>query len=142
MISESSIVNTNVHILPGIPTLFTSLLESYKPHLISRGLAKPDDEQIYRIIISTPLAESQVADYLTELQEKVDSRGVKVGSYPRWGKSTNTVTLVGKDSAYLDSLVEEVVREVKGRRVEVEGEDDEMWEMEAKKIDEERLKRK
>ncbi|KAI5806790.1 MoaB/Mog domain-containing protein [Peziza echinospora] len=122
------IVNRNVHILPGIPTLFTQLLNAYKPRLLSRGLAKPDDEQIHRIIISTPLAESQVADYLTELQEKVDGRGVKVGSYPRWGKSTNTITLVGKDLEYLESLVGEVEREVKGRRVQVEGEDDEQQE--------------
>jgi len=45
---------------------------------------------------STPQAESEVATYLTELAGRVEPKGVKVGSYPRWGKNTNTVTLVGR----------------------------------------------
>lgn len=50
---------------------------------------------------------------------------MKVGSYPRWGKRSNTVTLVGRDLAYIESLLPEVLENVKGKRVEVEGEDDE-----------------
>ena len=65
-----------------------------------------------------------MANYLTELSGKVESRGIKVGSYPRWGKSRNTVTLVGKDKEYMESLVEEVEKGVKGNRVQQEGEDD------------------
>jgi hypothetical protein len=42
------------------------------------------------------LPESEVAPYLTELAAVVEPKGVKVGSYPRWGKKNNTVTLVGK----------------------------------------------
>jgi hypothetical protein len=34
------------------------------------------------------------------------------------------VTLVGKDREYMDSLVERVERDVKGKRISVEGEDD------------------
>ena len=70
------------------------------------------------------LQTSEVAGYLTELSSKVDSKGIKVGSYPRWGKSRNTVTLVGKDKEYMESLVDEVAAGVKGRRVMEEGEDD------------------
>lgn len=55
----------------------------------------------------------------------MEPRGVKVGSYPRWGKRSNTVTLVGRDLAYIESLLPEVLENVKGKRVEVEGEDDE-----------------
>jgi hypothetical protein len=47
-------------------------------------------------MISTPMPESAVAGYLTELAKKVEPHGVKVGSYPRWEKKRNTVTLVGK----------------------------------------------
>jgi hypothetical protein len=47
-------------------------------------------------MISTPMPESSVAPYLTELAARVEPKGVKVGSYPRWGKKTNTVTLVGR----------------------------------------------
>ncbi|XXG98248.1 hypothetical protein Hte_004571 [Hypoxylon texense] len=119
-----SVVNGNIHILPGVPRLFESLLEGVKPFIVDR-LADPDGKGICRIIISTPLPESSVADYLTELAARVASQGVKVGSYPRWGKKNNTVTLVGRDMAYLESLVPEVIQNVKGKRVQTEGEDDE-----------------
>lgn len=46
-------------------------------------------------------------------------------SYPRWGKARNTVTLVGRNKDFMDSLVPEVEKGVQGRRVSVEGEDDE-----------------
>lgn len=115
------------------------LLEGLKPHILPR-LVDPEGKGTYRILISTPMAESAVAGYLTELAAKVEPRGVKVGSYPRWGKDHNTVTLVGRyvpellvfdyalivsrDQSYLESLVPEVESNVQGRRVLVEGEDD------------------
>ena len=71
------------------------MLDGLKPHIMPR-LVDPEGKGIYRVLISTPLAESAVAAYLTELAAKVEPNGVKVGSYPRWGKKTNTVTLVGK----------------------------------------------
>lgn len=89
-----SVVNGNIHILPGVPRLFEKLLDGMKPHLLPR-LEDPD-KGISRILISTPLPESAVAPYLTELAAMVEPKGIKVGSYPRWGKSNNTVTLVGK----------------------------------------------
>ncbi|KAK6212481.1 hypothetical protein LQW54_005255 [Pestalotiopsis sp. IQ-011] len=118
-----SIVNGNIHILPGVPRLFESLLEGLKPSIVSR-LADPEGKGTTRIIFSTPMAESAVAGYLTELAAKVAPKGVKVGSYPRWGKQNNSVTLVGRDKEYLESLVDEVEKNVQGKRVLVEGEDD------------------
>ena len=118
-----SVVNGNIHILPGVPRLFERLLTGLKPSLLPR-LTDPEGKGVYRILFSTPLAESAVAEYLTELAAKVEPQGVKVGSYPRWGKSTNTVTLVGRNKELMDSLVPEVEKNVKGRRVEKEGEDD------------------
>ena len=118
-----SIVNGNIHILPGVPRLFEKMLESYKPKLMSR-LADPEGKGVYRILISTPLAESEVAEALTVLAKETEPKGVKVGSYPRWGKSRNTVTLVGRDREYMDSIVERVEKDVKGKRISVEGEDD------------------
>jgi len=61
---------------------------------------------------------------LTELAAKSEPRGVKVGSYPRWGKDHNTVTLVGRDVEFMESLVPEVEKNVNGKRVDVEGQDD------------------
>lgn len=127
-----SVVNGNIHILPGVPRLFEKLLQSLKPQLLPR-LTDPEGKGVHRIIISTPMAESAVAPFLTELAQRVEPRGVKVGSYPRWGKSHNSVTLVGRDLALMQSLVPEVEKQVQGKRVSVEGEDDEA-ETEAGKI--------
>lgn len=119
-----SVVNGNVHILPGVPRLFEKLLEGLKPRLVPR-LTDPEGKGVYRLLFSTPMAESAVAGYLTELAAKVEPHGVKVGSYPRWGRKRNSVTLVGKDKTYLDSLIQEVEKNVEGKKVDQEDEMDE-----------------
>lgn len=118
-----SVVNGNVHILPGVPRLFEKLLDGMKPVLLPR-LSDPEGKGIHRVLISTPMAESAVAPFLTELAARVEPKGVKVGSYPRWGKARNTVTLVGRDADFLESLVAEVEKSVDGRRVMREDEAD------------------
>lgn len=80
-----SVVNGNVHIFPGIPRLFEKMLTGLKPRLLPR-LVDPEGKGVHRILFSTPLPESGVAEFLTELSGRVEGRGVKVGSYPRWGK--------------------------------------------------------
>ncbi|KAI4144190.1 MAG: hypothetical protein L6R39_004282 [Caloplaca ligustica] len=119
-----SVVNGNVHILPGVPKLFTQLLEGLKPLLLPR-LENPEGKGVYRILFSTPMAESEVAGYLTKLAAEVEPRGVKVGSYPRWGRKRNSVTLVGKDKEYMESLVPQIEKSVDGIRVEREEDADE-----------------
>ncbi|KAJ5997588.1 hypothetical protein N7522_009248 [Penicillium canescens] len=116
-----AVVNGNVHILPGVPRLFERLLENLRPRLIPR-LMDPEGKGTFRCLISTPLPESAVAPYLTELAAKVESNGVKVGSYPRWGKKRNTVTLVGADKAFIESLIAEVEEGVQGKLVAMEDE--------------------
>ncbi|KAK1988453.1 molybdenum cofactor synthesis domain-containing protein [Colletotrichum cereale] len=117
-----NVVNGNIHILPGIPRLFEKLLDGLKPGILPR-LTDPEGKGLCRVLISTPLPESTVAAYLTQLAAKVGPKGVKVGSYPRWGQN-GTVTLVGRDQAYIESIVDEVVEGVDGKRVDAEGEDD------------------
>ena len=116
-------VSGSVHIRPGVPRLLEAMLDGLKPRILPR-LTDPEGNGVLRILISTPLAESAVAGYLSELAARTEARGVKVGSYPRWGKDHNTVTLVGRDREYMESLVGEVEKAVQGRRVSVEGEDD------------------
>lgn len=116
-----AVVNGNVHILPGVPRLFERLLQHLKPQLIPR-LSDPEGKGTFRYLFSTPLPESAVAPYLTELAAKVEPRGIKVGSYPRWGKNRNTVTLVGADKAYVESLIAEVEEGVRGKLVVKEDE--------------------
>ncbi|KAK2018082.1 molybdenum cofactor synthesis domain-containing protein [Colletotrichum eremochloae] len=119
-----NVVNGNIHILPGVPRLFEKLLDGLKPSILPR-LTDPEGKGLCRVLISTPLPESAVAGYLTQLAAKVEPKGVKVGSYPRW-EQNGTVTLVGRDQAYIESIVDEVVQGVQGKRVTVEGEDDAM----------------
>lgn len=71
------------------------LLKGIKPFILDR-LVDPDGKGIVRVMISTPMPESAIAEYLTGLAERVGPKGVKVGSYPRWGRKRNTVTLVGR----------------------------------------------
>jgi molybdopterin-biosynthesis enzyme MoeA-like protein len=118
-----AVVNGNIHILPGVPRLFEKILDSYRATLLPR-LSDPEGKGVYRILISTPMAESAVAPTLTELAAEVEPKGVKVGSYPRWGKARNTVTLVGRNREYMDSLVSRVEQAVDGKRVEKEDEHD------------------
>ena len=119
-----SVINGNIHVLPGVPRLFEALLDGLKPRLVPR-LTDPEGKGIYRLLFSTPLAESEVASYLTDLAGRVEPQGVKVGSYPRWQKKNNTVTLVGRNKDLMDSLVSEVETNVRGKKVETEDELDE-----------------
>ena len=118
-----SVVNGNVYILPGVPSLFERLVDGLKPILLPR-LLDPEGKGTHRFLFSTPLPESVVAPYLTELAARVGPRGIKVGSYPRWGKKRNTVTLVGTDLEYMETLIKEVGENVQGRKVVREDEDD------------------
>ena len=118
-----SCVNGNVHILPGVPRLFEAMLDGLKSRILPR-LADAEGQGAVRILISTPMAESAVAECLGALAVRAEAEGVKVGSYPRWGKDRNTVTLVGRNGAFMERLVAEVEQAVQGRRVTVEGEDD------------------
>jgi molybdopterin-biosynthesis enzyme MoeA-like protein len=118
-----TVVNGNVHILPGVPLLFEQLLRGLKPRLLPR-LVDAEGNGHHRLLFSTPLYESTIASYLTELAARVEPRGIKVGSYPRWGKKRNTVTLVGADLAYMESLVPEIEKNIEGRFVVREDEID------------------
>ena len=74
-----NVVNGNIHILPGVPRIFETMLDHLKPRLLPR-LTDPEGKGVYRVLISTPMAESAVAGYLTELAAKTEPKGVKV----RW----------------------------------------------------------
>ena len=71
------VVNGNVHILPGVPRLFERMIDGLKPQILPR-LTDPEGKGVYRISFTTPLAESEVAAYLTELASRTEPKGVKV----------------------------------------------------------------
>ncbi|KAI5283756.1 hypothetical protein KEM54_001886 [Ascosphaera aggregata] len=118
-----SCVNGNVYIFPGIPSLQQRMLNGLKPRIADR-VSNPEHERgnkmmmmIHRVTIATPMYESEVAGYLSKVSERVASHGVRVGSYPSWGKKRNTVVLTGRDLKYMEELVPEIERSVKGKRV-------------------------
>ena len=65
------------------------------------------------------LPESSIAPYLTSLQERVKSEGVRVGSYPLLMKGVY-VSLIGLDEKRVRDLSEEVGKEIQGRLVSEE----------------------
>eukprot|EP01137_Pigoraptor_chileana_P018236 Opistho-2@77411 len=69
------VVCENVYILPGVPFLFSKMLEGMSSH-IGKGVS------LARASLYTPLAETDFADALRRLQETFPS--VAIGSYPRF----------------------------------------------------------
>ena len=68
---------------------------------------------------SCRLPESSIAPFLTSLQARTKSAGVRVGSYPLLSKGVY-VSLIGRDVAAVQELAEEVARELQGRLVSEE----------------------
>ena len=71
------------------------------------------------IELMSRLPESSIAPYLTSLQERVKSEGVRVGSYPLLMKGVY-VSLIGLDEKRVRILSEEVGKEIQGRLVSEE----------------------
>ena len=65
------------------------------------------------------LPESSIAPFLTSLQARTKSAGVRVGSYPLLSKGVY-VSLIGPDVATIKEIAEEVAKELQGRLVSEE----------------------
>lgn len=113
-------VNSQVHILPGIPQLFERMLEGLLPHIEKRL----NTNQLLRYYVSTKLRESEIAPYLTKKQKEVNSKGIKLGSYPHISFGVNTVSIIGKqsDEEFLKELVKDVEENVEGKEISKEEE--------------------
>ncbi|TDL27990.1 Molybdopterin binding protein [Rickenella mellea] len=99
-------------VFPGVPRLFRRLLDSLVPYLP----LPPPSARPFRHLIFTTLPESNIAPYLTSLQNRVKDAGVKIGSYPLIRKGV-TVSLIGPDEAMVRELGVEVAKELKGEVV-------------------------
>ncbi|QRV98962.1 molybdopterin-binding domain protein [Ceratobasidium sp. AG-Ba] len=102
-----------LYVLPGVPSLFRKLLDSLVPYL-SLPL---EGDRSHRKLIRTEQTESNIAPFLTSLQERLKSEGIQVGSYPLLGKGV-TVSLIGRDLDRLTVLSEEVVKAIEGQVIE------------------------
>jgi len=106
-------VGGKVTIFPGIPKLFERLVTGYA----SRFIQLPDSsEKPFRVLVHTAMPESSLAPFLTKLDTRVKSEGIRVGSYPKLLKGVD-VSLIGKDENRLLELAEEVVKELDGELV-------------------------
>ncbi|KAG2184175.1 hypothetical protein INT44_009190 [Umbelopsis vinacea] len=111
------VVNSNVHILPGIPKLFENLADSLTPRILNliekRGLK---DTKFYRAQIATSHNEGEIAPYLLDLQGRASA--VKIGSYPKWGTDSNgvrvVVSVIGRDEAQVQKYGDEVQERLSG----------------------------
>ncbi|KIJ64770.1 hypothetical protein HYDPIDRAFT_175303 [Hydnomerulius pinastri MD-312] len=102
-------------IFPGIPSLFQKMLDNLKPFLP----LPPADARPSRLQVFTKLPESSIAPYLTTLQKRVNSEGIRVGSYPLLQQGVY-VSLIGADRERVRELAEEVEKELQGRIVSEE----------------------
>ena len=109
-------------ILPGIPSLFQRLLQGLTPYLPLPPLSERPLRHLiftrsasslspfcksYFSALSLRMPESNIAPYLTALQKRVYSEGIRVGSYPSFQQGV-TVSLIGRDEERLLELGQEV----------------------------------
>jgi len=79
-----TVVNGNVHILPGVPSLFKLQLDGLKSRMLGSGKGgEVGPKKRHRVFISTPLSEASMADYLTDLNKRIEGEGIRVGVYKR-----------------------------------------------------------
>lgn len=112
------IVNENVHILPGIPRLFKSLLFNFSKYLRVRQNGDKG-ENFYRRFVKTFQPESYIAPILTEIQGKVKDMGIKVGSYPKYTTDKRWVIVVSfltreNNKDKVEELCKEVAEKTNG----------------------------
>jgi hypothetical protein len=74
------------------------------------------------LIIATEEPESVIAPFLMELQKRLASEGIKVGSYPKWQDGVK-VSLLGRNKERLEELVKDVEKGINGKRVSNEDEE-------------------
>ncbi|TPX38297.1 hypothetical protein SmJEL517_g00091 [Synchytrium microbalum] len=118
--------NKNVHILPGVPRLFQTLLDNF---FINHLLPTIDTVPWTRKLVGTSLFESDIAPTLTDVQNKVKPLGISIGSYPKmrpvdapieeW-KVRVVVSVIGKDSKAVHEWAEVLRSKVQGFDVDSE----------------------
>lgn len=114
-------LNEQVYILPGVPQLFTQLIQDMKPMLQARAVSS----NLTRRYVLTKSGETQLAPFLTGLQKECDEKfgkGIlKLGSYPHMNLHVNTISVIGKNlnKDELDWVVNSLVENIGGGAKEI-----------------------
>lgn len=118
-------INEQVYVLPGVPELFKKLIKGLVPIIKPRVVSK----QYSRFYVSTLTNESNMAPFLSGLQNRVDAKygvqQVKIGSYPHFTWRSVTISIIGDSSVPEDelrSVVAEVVANIGGDAQEISAE--------------------
>ncbi|KAI8384663.1 MoaB/Mog domain-containing protein [Radiomyces spectabilis] len=106
------VVCDNIYILPGIPRLFATLLNSLRPHFHAKT-----NKQFYRAEIATRQQETTIAAYLEQAQRTYAN--VKIGSYPTFGTGEHSmaqvvVSVTGQDMNTVQTIADKIQRHVDG----------------------------
>jgi molybdopterin-biosynthesis enzyme MoeA-like protein len=121
------VVVKNVHILPGIPQLFTKMIDNY---FVQHIPAHFRNTSYKRSVIHTNQPESAISQTLREFQERYQSTGIKIGSYPKLMEnkasdnpytkyeSSVAVAITSKDSDLLEKVTKELAPLIKSVGVE------------------------
>lgn len=114
-------INGQVHILPGVPQIFERMLDGLKGH-VQDHLAAGGKQS--RRFVSTKMKESDIATYLTKLQNDV-GKTIKIGSYPHMKIGTVTVSIIGpsEEDAKLKEIVKDVEKNLAGQEISAEQEE-------------------
>lgn len=105
------VVVENVHVLPGVPALFASMLEGMKERFTG--------ERRHRVLLYTDRFEGDIADALA--REQASHPQVAIGSYPQYGgeKAYNVmVTLEGTDTALVEEIAIRLEHDIAATRTE------------------------
>ncbi|KAI3403097.2 hypothetical protein KGF56_004157 [Candida oxycetoniae] len=120
-------IDQKVYVLPGIPQIFTQLLK-YMAGFLKKRIVPAD---FCRRYVLTKSGESQLAPYLTNLQEKCSKEfgegTVKLGSYPHMAMRVNTISIIGKDvkdKSKLDAIVKDIIDNIGGDAREISQEEE------------------
>lgn len=120
-------IDHQVYILPGVPQLFKRLLGHLAEYIKDRVV--PNSQQ--RFFVKTETKESELAPFLTDLQHRCDleyaKNAVKIGSYPHFAWSLNTISIIGDSSltsGALRKIVNEVVSSIGGHAQEISAEEE------------------
>lgn len=114
-------LNEQVYILPGVPQLFTQLIKDMEPMLKPRVISS----DLIRRYVVTKSGETQLAPFLTNLQEKCDKKygkGIlKLGSYPHMNLHINTISIIGQklNNEDLDWIVQALIENIGGDAKEI-----------------------
>ena len=102
----------NVFCLPGVPSILKSMLGGLTNSIVG-------GEPILSLTISLRTVESEIADFLTKVQN--DNLDVEIGSYPFFqaGKLGVSIVIRSEDQSKIDNCNSQILKFVNEKKIEV-----------------------